>query len=219
MQIKEIELATGSLHVAEAFYAKVLQLPVVQRLPQRLTFAAGYSLIHFNAGKAPAGAYHFAFLIPPDLLPSAYQWVKDRLPVLPFSDEEDMADFKNWNAKAFYFHDGEQNVVEFIAHYDLEESGADIFSPQLITGVGEIGIPVADVAVACKRLHTIYNIPYYSKGPCLPHFAAMGEEEGLFIVSSIGRGWIPTGQPAISNPLKIRFGRNGEEISVDMDNI
>ena len=219
MRIKEIELATGSLHVAEAFYAKVLQLPLVQRGPHRLTFDAGHSLIHFNAGPAPAGAYHFAFLIPPNLLPSAYQWVKDRLPVLPFSEEADMADFKNWNARAFYFHDGEQNVVEFIAHYDLAESGAATFLPQLITGVGEIGVAVADVAATCKRLHTIYNIPYYSKGPCLPHFAAMGEEEALLIISSLGRGWIPTGQPAANNPLLIKLHINGEDRSIKADKL
>lgn len=203
MRIKEIELATGNLAKVEAFYTKVLQLPVVQRQPGRLSFAAGYSLIHFNSAAPPAGIYHFAFLIPPQRFQESYHWLKSRTSVLPFNEEGDIAAFDNWNAKAFYFHDGEQNILEFIAHYDLAEDALQQMSSNFIKGVGEIGIGVKDVAQACNELHTIYNIPFYSKGPYLPNFAAMGEEEGLLIVSALDRGWIPTGQVVSNSKVTI----------------
>ena len=211
MLIKEIELETGNLAKVEAFYSNVLQLPLVQRQPGRLSFAAGYSFIHFNGVEVPAGIYHFAFLIPPHLFQDAYQWIKSTIPILPFSEESDIAEFKNWNAKAFYFHDEEQNILEFIAHFDLEESGREELQTNLIKGIAEIGVGVDDVTKACAELHTIYNIPYYSKGPHLPNFAAMGEEDGLLIVSALGRGWIPTGQAATNSKVKIALEIQGNE--------
>ena len=214
MRIKEIELATSSLARVEAFYYNVLQLPLVQRQPGRLTFAAGYSLLHFNAAEAPAGIYHFAFLIPPHLFYDSYQWIKSRIPVLPFSDKGDIAEFANWNASAFYFHDEELNILEFIAHYDLAENNAEEPPTNLIKGIGEMGIGVKDVAQTCTELHTIYNIPFYSKGPYLQNFVAMGAEEGLLIISALERGWIPTGQPATRNSAIITIEINGEEKNI-----
>lgn len=214
MRIKEIELATGNMAKVETFYLKVLQLPLVQRQPGRLSFAAGYSLIHFNVAEAPAGIYHFAFLIPPHLFLTAYQHIKSQIEVLPFSDENDIADFANWNAKAFYFHDEEENILEFIAHYDLVEISEDKLPSNLIKGIAEIGIGVNDVERTCAELHTIYNIPYYGKGPRFQNFAAMGEEEGLIIVSALGRGWIPTGQAAINSKVKIVLEIQDKEITL-----
>ena len=214
MRIKEIELATGNLAKVETFYLKVLQLPLVQRQPGRLSFAAGYSLIHFNAAEAPAGIYHFAFLIPPHLFLTAYQQIKSQIDVLPFSDENDIADFANWNAKAFYFHDEEENILEFIAHYDLVESSEDELPANFVKGIAEIGIGVNDVEGTCAELHTIYNIPYYRKGPRFQNFAVMGEEEGLIIVSALGRGWIPTGQAATNSKVKIVLEIQDKEITL-----
>ena len=215
MRIKEISLATADLGKVEAFYSEVLQLPLVHREPGRLSFAVGYSVIHFTNEKAPAGIYHFAFLIPPQLLEPSYQWIKSRIPVLPFSEQSDIADFTNWNARAFYFHDEEQNILEFIAHYDMEQGSESAFEPHNIIGVGEIGIGVEDVTLACNKLHTIYNIPYYHKGPFLPSFAVMGEEEGLLIISAIGRGWLPTGQLAANSSVHIILDMHGELINID----
>jgi catechol 2,3-dioxygenase-like lactoylglutathione lyase family enzyme len=214
MRIKEIELQTANLAQAAAFYNEVLQLPVVQRSPHRITFAAGYSLIHFKEEATAAGVYHFAFLIPPNLFLSAYQWLQSRLPLLPFNETEAIADFKNWNAKAFYFQDGKKNILEFIAHYDLEGSNMESFTPQAIIGIAEMGIGVADATQTCQALHTIYSIPYYSKGPRLQNFVAMGEEDGLLIVSEAGRGWLPTGQLTAINKVAVELELNGERISL-----
>jgi len=214
MRIKELELQTGNLATVEAFYTGVLQLPLLQRQPQRLTFGVGYSKLHFVEVLPSPGAYHFAFLIPPNLLLPSYEWIIGKTSVLPFNENEALADFKNWNAKAFYFHDGEGNILELIAHYDLEESSETEFTPSAISGIGEVGLAVNSVEDTCGLLHHTYNIPYYSKGPCTQNFAAMGEEEALLIVSHKERGWIPTGQLPNKHTVRFRLELNGNTIYI-----
>ena len=49
--------------------------------------------------------------------------------LLPYSAKEEIADFSSWNAKAFYFHDNNGNILELITHYDwLATSAGQFFS-------------------------------------------------------------------------------------------
>lgn len=203
MRILEIELHTTNLQETERFYKDVLQLPLVHQSADKLSFAAGYSMIHFTKTTHLNGAYHFAFLIPRNQLQDAYNWIKSRTAILPFSEAGDIADFTNWNAQAFYFHDEAQNILEFIVHHDLENENNQPYAPQTIIGIGEMGVAVADVPEACQAMHTQAGVPFYTKGPHLQNFAAMGEEDGLLIVSTEGRGWLPTGQPAAKNKVQV----------------
>ena len=203
MQIKTIELWTNSLEKAEAFYAHVLQLPVLTKTANSISFQIGYSTLTFTATKGEAGSYHFAILIPKNKVAEGYRWLKSRTPVLPFDAEGDLAHFTNWNAQAFYFHDPFQNIIELIAHHDLPDVFNEPFSAHALIGLAEMGLVVPDVTAACKTLHETYGVPYYSKGPYLADFAVMGEEDGLLILSTAGRGWLPTGQPAQPAPIKM----------------
>ncbi|MBD0294203.1 MAG: hypothetical protein ICV84_03230, partial [Flavisolibacter sp.] len=56
--------------------------------------------------------------------------------------------------------------------------------------------PVDDVTEACKIINDAFEVPYFKKGPRLQVFSVMGDENGLFIVTQAGRGWLPTQQPA-----------------------
>src|SRR5688500_16616085 len=103
MTIQKIELQTQDLETTEAFYHQILQLPIIEKSETSVSFAAGYSVITFQLNAEERSVYHFAFLIPENKIEEAYQWVSERTTVLPYDNKSNIADFKNWNAHAFYF--------------------------------------------------------------------------------------------------------------------
>ena len=52
----------------------------------------------------------------------AFAWANKKVELIPITPTSNIADFKNWNAKAFYFYDNNQNIVEFIARFDLDNN-------------------------------------------------------------------------------------------------
>lgn len=203
MQIKKVELLTQSLADVEAFYSGILNWPPLSKDESHISFQVGYSTLTFVQTTGPVEIYHFALLIPKNKVAEAYKWLKAKTNVLPFNAQGDIADFSNWNAQAFYFHDRHQNILELIAHHDLPYTSEETFSGTSILGICEMGLVVDDVTGTCQQLHEAYGIPYFKKGPYLQDFAVMGEEDGLMIISAKGRGWLPTGQAAASNVVKI----------------
>lgn len=203
MQIRKIELLTQSLGDVKAFYNGVLHWPVLHQDERQISLGVGYSTITFKLTTAQIGIYHFALLIPKNKVEEAYRWLKAKTNILPFNAQSDIADFSNWHAQAFYFHDHHQNILELIAHHDLSYTAEEPFTEASIIGVCEMGLVVDDVTDACHHLHKTFGIPYFSKGPYLKDFAVMGEEDGLLIISAKGRGWLPTGQAAAVNGLKV----------------
>jgi catechol-2,3-dioxygenase len=219
MLIKTIELQTNNLEGTEAFYSSVLQLPVIAKTAAAISFKVGYSTLTFKATSNNTGIYHFAILIPKNTVTNGHQWLKNRTPFLPFNAEGDIANFTNWNAQAFYFHDPNQNIIELIAHADLPHTWNSDFSADAFIGICEMGLVVADVAAACKMLHEKFDVPYFDKGPYLADFAVMGEEDGLLIVSAEDRGWLPTGQPAKANHLKLTLQVDEREREISMQGL
>jgi hypothetical protein len=117
--------------------------------------------------------HHFAFHVS-DLEP----W-KSRLDV---SEEHD---FSSWGgARAVYFRDPEQNVVELIARPE----------PQRELTLAEVGLPVEDVAVAVDTLERELGLKPYDDWD--ESFAPLGDDGGLVIVVRVGRGWFPVGVPS-----------------------
>lgn len=219
MLIRELELPANHLAPMEAFYHGLLELPVVRRTAADISFAAGHSVLTFRRGRTTDAIYHFAFLIPQNKLEEAYRWLKARTPVLPYNAGTDIADFTNWNAHAFYFHDPQQNIVEFIAHHDLPNASAAAFSAAALIGLHEGGIVAQDVGRACALLKARFGIPYFRKGPVLQDFAVMGDDQGLLIVSGQERGWIPTGQKGGMEYQRLVLEHGGRRMELLMQDI
>jgi catechol 2,3-dioxygenase-like lactoylglutathione lyase family enzyme len=134
-------------------------------------------------GAAPSFArgepatHHFAFHVA-DLEP----W-KRRLDV---SEEHD---FSSWGgARAVYFRDPEQNLVELIARPHAQ--------PELT--LAEVGLPVDDVGAVVEALAGLGLEPYRDWDET---FAPLGDDEGLLIVVRVGRDWFPVGVPAGAAPI------------------
>jgi catechol 2,3-dioxygenase-like lactoylglutathione lyase family enzyme len=213
MHLDKIIISTNDLVAVHSFYEELLGFPVKRASEDQIVIQVGSSEICFIKGTV-ASFYHFAFLIPANQLVQALNWVEAKTPVLPFNERDAIADFKNWNAQAFYFHDYAQNILEFIVHHDLQNDSDTPFVATSILSVCEIGIPVASVTDACHYFHQQHQFPYYKKGPKMHDFAVMGDEDGLLIVTTIGRGWLPTGRPAEKHPLEVQISHNGATIQL-----
>jgi catechol 2,3-dioxygenase-like lactoylglutathione lyase family enzyme len=130
-----------------------------------------------NAETTP---HHFAFHVA-DLQP----W-KRRLEV---SEEHD---FSSWGgARAVYFRDPEENVVELIARPKAR--------PEL--ALAEVGLPVDDVAEAVDALDRELGLRPYDDWD--ESFAPLGDDDGLLIVVRVGRGWFPVGVPSGAAPVEV----------------
>lgn len=209
MFIQSLHLHTNGIEATKKFYNDVLQVPPVKETEQSISFAFGHSTLYFHQSFEKQPFYHVAFSIPNNKLQEALQWVSERTEILPYSQEETIADFTGWNAKAFYFHDNNKNILEFITHYDLQTSSEQPFSTTLITGICEIGVTVEDVGHACHEFNTLFGLPYFAKGPRLHDFAVMGDANGMFIVSKTGRGWLPTLRACEKHWTKVLIENDG----------
>jgi hypothetical protein len=131
----------------------------------------------FVAGEATP--HHFAFHVA-----TLEPW-RERL------DVSQEYDFSSWDgARAVYFRDPEQNVVELLARP----------RPRPELTIAEVGLPVADVPAAVEALAGLGLQPYREWHES---FAPLGDADGLLIVVAVGRGWFPVGAPAGPAPIEV----------------
>lgn len=211
MVIKKLHLLTNNLVSTEEFYTKVLEFTIVDKSESHISFSAGHTVLSFSLRDDKKLCYHFAFSIPSNKVDEAYSCIAERTSILPFSAYSTIADFTNWNAHAFYFHDDQQNILEFIAHHELPSSSNLPFTSSSIIGICEIGIPAKDVTGETTAINEKFEVPYFKKGPRLQDFSVMGDERGMFIVTKIGRGWLPTQQPSERFFTEVVFENKNKE--------
>ena len=106
-------------------------------------------------------------------------------------DATEEHDFSGWDgARAVYFRDAEQNIVEVLARPEPR--------PELT--LAEVGLPVEDVAAAVEALAELGVQPYREWDET---FAPLGDADGLLIVVRTGRSWIPYDVPAGTAPVEV----------------
>jgi len=192
MLIRELHLLSDDLEGTEKFYHQTLGLSLLHKTDDLLTFSAGQTTLSFHRSHDEKPQYHFAFNIPCNQIYEGLKWMQGKASLLEITPNEPIADFKNWHAKAFYFLDNNENILEFIARDDLHNEREEAFGPNAVLSVSEIGIVGDDAEEQSKYLIDRYGLDYFSKQPPLPRFAALGDDEGLFIVVPYGREWYPT---------------------------
>lgn len=206
MDIRQLRLISNDIGATTRFYHHVLGLPLLHSNNDSVTFGAGYTQLTFEASPLPRPVYHFAFTIPSAQLQEALQYMQSRTAIFPLPDDALLADFSDWNAKAFYFRDNNGNIAEFIVRYDLESpESRPPFSGKSIMAVSEIGIVTGDVPALADRLCRQYALPVFRKQPPQDHFTALGDDRGLFILVARGRHWYPTDIAAEAFPATIVF--------------
>jgi catechol-2,3-dioxygenase len=192
MRILEIELLSDDLESTEKFYSGTLGFVIMRRERSLVSFLAGKSILTFRRSAFLKPVYHFAFNIPNNQLSESKKWISRLTDILPVEGGTEIAEFENWNARAFYFCDNNGNILEFIARFDLENDSHTRFSSDSVCSISEIGVVTEEVKTFVSQLGTQYNIVPYVKQPVLKNFAALGDANALIIVSVTGRHWYPT---------------------------
>jgi catechol-2,3-dioxygenase len=213
MRITEIELLSNNLDSTIRFYRDLMGFEVADGSEDHVSFKAGDSLLTFVKSDIDIPVYHFAFNIPTHTLMEALDWSRKLVPIIPVNETEEIADFVSWNAKAFYFEDNNGNILEFIARYNLKDNYGGAFSAKSILSISEIAIVVDDVTETRKQFSEKYGLSVFA-GTSMENFAAMGSDEGLFIISEKGREWYATPMQAESAWSRISFESAGRSYEI-----
>lgn len=209
MQIAELHLVTNHLAAQRAFYRDVLELPLVTEAPTSFTVQAGTSRLTFVETTEPLPSiYHVAFNIPENQLAAAKAWLKQRVPLLQNGDSDEWV-FPDWNAHTVYYLDADGNILEAIARHNLPTTSTQPFTAQSFLSISEIGLATPDVRDFCQQLHSALGVDRWRGNDT--NFAAVGDEEGLFIVAINGRPW--NGNAAPARPLPTTVVLRGDEES------
>lgn len=189
MRIQELSLQTKHIEAQKEFYSTTLGLPLLMETADSFIVQAGTTRLRFQETRQDV-SYHVAFTISRNTFITAKSWLSERVPLLR-KDGEDELFFANLNARSIYFCDAANNILEFIAHYNLEQETAEAFGPTEILHVSEIGLPIEDVPALATMLKDTLNIEPYGS-PVSESFAFLGDIYGQLVVVKIGRPWLPT---------------------------
>lgn len=216
MIITELELETFDLGLTGAFYREVLGLELLSSSAERLIFRVGETRLIFRHRPGFQSCYHFALEIPHNKLLEAYQWMREKVPVLPIRDDMPFSHFLEWNAQSFYFFDPAGNLLELICRYDLPNSSRAPFLSNAFLRISEVGIVSTDIPSLVDQVGSAYGIMPYPKQNATPDFAALGDDSGLLIVVKPGRHWFPTRQAAERSFVRVVVAKEGSHGAVEL---
>lgn len=201
MNILELKLPATRLAELKEFYAGKLGFEILHESNVALTIGIGNSKLTFTADANSAdNYYHFALNIPENELHEAALWLKQYVTLLEYEDSP-IIDFPNWNAHSVYFYDTMGNIVEFIARHNLNNSASQKFSAKSIINISEAGMPVTSVKGIYENVHNTFGAELWWGN--LETFAAIGDENGLFIAVTTRRNWFPTDKPSSAFPFTV----------------
>jgi len=211
MLIKEIKLLTNNLAETKFFYHQILGFPIIIEEKNFISFQAGFSLLTFQETKEKNPVYHFAFNIPCNKIEEALHWLELKTEIIKADEETEIVDFKNWNAKAVYFLDNNGNILELIARSDLKNEDNKEFTSNSFISISEMAIVIDKVVKTATELIQSLNISYFDKQKPAEEFAALGDDNGLLILSKAGRNWFLTDSPSQKYWQKIIIETEGRQ--------
>ena len=216
MNIPEIQLLAADITQTKKFYHEVLGMEILHADDSSVKISAGLSTLIFKKTNDKNAFYHFAFTIPANKFEEAHAWASQRVQLLPITPTSTVADFKSWDAKAFYFYDNNQNIVEFIARFDLDNNSDQPFGGSSIFSISEIGIVVDDAKAYGEKILEEYGLNFFSKQPPHDDFVAIGDDNGLFIVVNDKRNWYPVSKPSGKYWTAIKFEQEEKVTDIEM---
>lgn len=215
MEIKALKIYSYNLDAQEHFYKNILGFQ---------TTRVSDSLLHIHTQESTLMLelsnqkfyYHFAFLIPPQTINLAIQFLEDKsIKLLPYKGQK-IIEFTT--GRAIYFFDQDNNIVEFIERPTLKYSSATYFSIASVIKVNEIGLPVEKPIPTAQEMMAALGIVPINKNEFRENFCWLGDFNGVIIVVKEGRHWLPTKIPGIINDFSLRFAENGEDKTVKFKN-
>lgn len=209
MEIQEIELLTDNIEETAFFYGETLGLQIINKEQDAISFQSGKSILTFIKSNNLEPKYHFAFNIPHNKLDEAIVWAKSKFNLIDNETSGIVANFESWNAKAIYFYDNNQNILEFIARFDLENATEEPFAISSIQSISEIGLVTDKPLQLAEQLIVDNNLCFFTKGTKSENFATLGNDYGLFVIVETNRNWFPTQQKAEKFFTRIKIVSDG----------
>ncbi len=210
MKILELELLSDNISETESFYKEVLGLtPYLKEDKAVLFYQVGYTKLIFRKSENVKPVYHFAIDVPNNRFDEGHHYIKDRVEIIPVPGGSDIADFRNWHARSFYFYDNNGNIVEFITRYANETSSKNAFSSKSYISISEIGLVANEVPEFADMITARLGVPVFHRQPRGDRFTVMGNDDGLFIIAETGREWYPVDVKARSYHTRILFMNDG----------
>jgi hypothetical protein len=210
----ELQAPESEIAALADFYGSKLGLPSTPGA-DRVSVRIGETTLEL-AGGPSAAFYHFALLIPGNRFDAALAWADARATLLPEPRSGDVVfDFDFWHAKACYFHDPAENIVELIAHRGIGETDArGEFGGAELLGVSELGL-VGDLRAMADSLERALSLELWD-GTVEGGLVFVGEQARTLILAPSGRGWLPTGRAAEQhNVAAVLSGPPEGEISLE----
>lgn len=187
MRIHSLQLPVSNVARVGSYFAEVLQLPVRDDAVR-----IGWTTLQLRpAGDDPVGGVHLAFNVPADRFEAATAWLLARTPLQRTAEGETLFTFGGrWESESIYFDGPDGLILELIGRRRLPASGrVGQFHGSELTCVSEVGLPTADVAASSACAQATFGLDPLS--PPVPHFAALGDDEGVLIVVDATRRWFP----------------------------
>ncbi|MEO8794073.1 MAG: hypothetical protein ABI390_01335 [Daejeonella sp.] len=210
MKILELSILSNNLLETKNFYSSIPGFKVLDQTDTNLSLKAGNTTLNFQYIYGVNPVYHFAFNIPCNQLEKALNLIAKHTEILRLPETDELiSDFKNWNARSFYFNDNNGNILECIARHDLHNEQKIWNEHDFILNISEFGFVVENVIQAQNFLSS-RGIPLFEKGPQLADFSVLGTDTGLILLTDMDRGWKPHNiepQPFWSK-LEILNGKN-----------
>jgi len=216
MKFKEIKLLTKDIEANIDFYYKTLGIPIVSRSKDSVTFQIGKSCLSFMKAETNMDPYyHFAFNITQNKVHEAINWLRNKGIEINKVNNNDVVYSQTWNSDSIYFYDSTGNIVEFIARHNQTGEKSDEFNIHDLINISEIGLPTNDVVTLTRFIQEHFNEQVYISSDSL--FSPIGDEEGLFILSSVDRKWLGSNKKVEIFPLEVVIVSSREEISKLLD--
>ncbi len=217
MRITEIQLLTDKMEDTIYFYRDILGLSVITTENKVTKFSAGTSVLTFHQSYNKNPVYHFAFNIPKNQFNEALDWATSKFQLIEITASTRVADFQNWNAKAFYFYDNNQNIVELIARFDLDNDAQQPFDGSSVCSISEMGVVASEPQIYSSKLMAGYDLELFQKQLPKKDFIAVGNDEGLLIIVSENRIWYPTDIRSTKHWAKVTIAYNGQPTEIMID--
>lgn len=206
MRIKTLTLYSNDLESQKSFYQHTLGFNLAEETNDFFSVDIGWTKLTFKKSDE-THHYHYCFLIPANKLDETYKWFEGRMDIIKNS-ETSIFSFEDWNARSFYFYDGNRNLAECIVRYDLTfESGGDFTINDLLC-INEIGSPTKNIQKTNQMLESSIGSHFW-KGDDY-RFGTNGNQEGLLLlVNPVEKKfWFPADDPIIPSPYKAEIETN-----------
>lgn len=193
MRIHALRLQARNPDAVGAFYESAMGLDV-ERTATGVAVTVGRSELVFEACTGDDDPfYHFAITVPRNRFDDAYDWLDDRVGLLP-DVETGQTRFEFGallDATACYFRDPAGNIGELIARHRLDtDADDDSFGSRHLLELSEIGLVVDDVPSTTANLVESTGVTDLGGGPA---FRMVGDRRAAFIVVDEDRPWFVGG--------------------------